>query len=160
MVKNVIKCTIRIKWNANFTFRPRIFFFKLWTPRFGAMSAKLNRGGHCSLALSAALVKPPNCDSVKTELKVAHAVVQGIISILRSVQLWTEIAILAYFNNNNNLKYIFRNKMLKANSAASNGYTMLDQHLMAYCRAFSSVRQGTILNTIESSALPPIPEQW
>jgi len=40
-----------------------------------------------------------------------------------------------------------------------NGYVTLDQDLMTYCRAFPPVRQGTILSTIESSALLPIPQQ-
>ena len=40
-----------------------------------------------------------------------------------------------------------------------NGYVTHDQDLMTHCRAFPLVRQGTILNTIESSALLPMSQQ-
>jgi len=34
-----------------------------------------------------------------------------------------------------------------------------EQHFLAYSGSFPPVRQGTILNTIESSVLLPIPQQ-
>ena len=50
--------------------------------------------------------------------------------------------------------------MLRANSAAqANVQQLHDQHLLAYCRAFPSVRQKKILTAFESSALLPIPQR-